>query len=122
MAIDVISKPIYQILSELTQELRVEVALPLAMKDLVRLRLKEAVAQRALFEQRYAMTFAKFAQEWETVVSRMVIPTMSNRDYWEWEAAVTDEARLLGIGLGRCHRHAEFQTRFSWLPSKLRDL
>ena len=98
MAIDVISKPIYQILSELTQELRVEVALPLAMKDLVRLRLKEVVAQRALFEQRYAMTFAKFAQEWETGRIPNGHSYTVEQDYWEWEAAVTDETRLLELG------------------------
>jgi hypothetical protein len=39
---DVISKPVYRILSELTQESRLEVALPLAIKDWVRLSLKEA--------------------------------------------------------------------------------
>ena len=37
MYTDVISKPLYQILSDLTQESRLEVALPLAIKDWVRL-------------------------------------------------------------------------------------
>lgn len=68
--------------------MRVEVALPLAMKDLVRLRLKEAVAERALFEQRYAMTFAKFAQEWETGRIPNGHSSLSNR--------------ILGMGGRRC--------------------
>ena len=40
----VITKPIYRILTDLTREERVEVALPLAMKDWVRLQLQEAQA------------------------------------------------------------------------------
>jgi hypothetical protein len=42
MVTDVISKPLHQVLSDLTQEARLEVALPLAIKDWVRLKLKEA--------------------------------------------------------------------------------
>jgi len=34
---DVITKPVYQVLSELTQETKLEVALPLAIKDWVKL-------------------------------------------------------------------------------------
>ena len=45
MVTDVISKSIYEILCELTQESRVEVALPLAIKDWVRLKLKETQVQ-----------------------------------------------------------------------------
>ncbi len=55
MITDVISKPIYRILSDLTQESRVEVALPLAVKDLIRLKLKEPRERRQEFELRYGM-------------------------------------------------------------------
>jgi hypothetical protein len=54
---DVISKPVYRILSDLTQEPRPDVALPLAMKDWIRLRLKEAREQREAFERRHGMEF-----------------------------------------------------------------
>jgi hypothetical protein len=40
MVMEIISKPVYRVLSDLTQESRVEVALPLAVKDWIRLRLK----------------------------------------------------------------------------------
>jgi hypothetical protein len=46
----VITKPVYPVLSELTKETRVEVALPIAIKDWVRLRLQEAGQQRDRFE------------------------------------------------------------------------
>jgi len=94
MGIDVISKPVYQILSELTQEPRLEVALPLAVKDLVRLRLKEAVDQRTQFEERYVMTFSEFEQNWEQGQIPAPHSFAVEQDYWEWEAAVTDEMRL----------------------------
>jgi len=54
---DVISKPICRILSDLTQESRLEVAPPLAIKDWVRLKLRETREQRDAFEQRYGMDF-----------------------------------------------------------------
>jgi hypothetical protein len=94
MYTDVISKPMYRILSDLTREPRLEVALPLAIKDLVRLKLKETREQKQAFEQRYKMDFATFKQAW----NEGDIPDKHSyeveRDYWEWEAAVTDEERL----------------------------
>lgn len=94
---DVISKPIYRILSDLTQESRVEVALPLAIKDWVRLRLKETQEQQELFERRYAMDFLAFKQAWQEGRISKKHSYEVERDYWEWEAAVTDEERLKDI-------------------------
>lgn len=93
----VISKPIYRALTRLTQEPRLEVALPLAMKDWVRLKLIETENQKLAFEQRYGMTFDAFKQAWEEdrIANRHAYE--AERDYWEWEAAVTDEERLLEI-------------------------
>jgi len=93
----VITKPIHRILTDLTREERVEIALPLAMKDWVRLRLRETQQQRRDFEQRYGMDFAAFKCEWY----EGRIPDAHSYEvehvYWEWEAAVTDEERLLQI-------------------------
>ena len=91
---DVISKPIYRILSDLTQESRVEVALPLAIKDWVRLRLKESHGQQERFKQRYGMDFNAFKQAWQEGRISNKHSYQVERDYWEWEAAVTDEERL----------------------------
>ena len=94
MSADVISKPVYQVLSDLTGEPRLEVALPLAIKDWVRLKLKEARQQQDAFRQHYGMDFSAFKQAWQ----QGQIPNQHSyeveRDYWEWEAAVTDEERL----------------------------
>ena len=94
MYTDVVSKPIYQILSDLTQETRLEVALPLAIKDWVRLKLKEANERRETFEQRYGMDFPAFKPAWGEgrIANKHAFEV--ERDYWEWEATVTDGERL----------------------------
>ena len=91
---DVISKPICRILSDLTQESRLEVALPLAIKDWVRLKLKETREQRDAFEQRYGMDFPAFKQAWRQGCIANKHSYEVEHDYWEWEATVTDEERL----------------------------
>ena len=90
----VISKPIYRILADLTQESRLEVALPIAVKDLVRLKLKETEERKAAFEQRYGMDFEAFKQAWGEGRIADKHSYEIERDYWEWEATVTDEDRL----------------------------
>jgi hypothetical protein len=63
-------------------------------RDLVHLRLQEAEEQRKRFEERYQMAFEAFRRAW----NEGQIPNKHSyeveRDYWEWEAAVTDEKRL----------------------------
>jgi hypothetical protein len=95
MATDKISKPLYKILSELTQEARIEVALPLAIKDLVRLKLKETREQQEVFAQRYGMDFPAFKRAWHAGLIEQGHSYEVEHDYWEWEATVTDEERLL---------------------------
>lgn len=94
MDTQVISKPIYQILSDLTQEPRLEVALPLAIKDWLRLKLKEARDIQEDFEGRYGKDFPTFQRAWESgdIVKRHSYEV--EHDYWEWEAAFTDEIQI----------------------------
>jgi len=94
MYTDIIPKPLYQVLSDLTQEPRFEIALSVAIKDLLRLKLKEAREQVALFEQRYQLNFSAFKVAWEDGYIANAHSYQVERDYWEWEAAVTDTARL----------------------------
>lgn len=91
---DIVSKPLYQVLSTLTQESRLEVALPLAVKDLLRLKLKEVREQQNTFEKRYAMNFTAFKQAWEAGRIADAHTYEVERDFWEWEASITDEMRL----------------------------
>ena len=89
-----ISKPVQRLLADLTGEARFDVALHLAVKDLIRLKLGEAERQRRAFEERYQMDFEAFKQAWDEghVADKHTYEV--ERDYWEWEAAVTDEKRL----------------------------
>jgi hypothetical protein len=90
----VIPKPIHRLLSELTGETRPDVALSLALKDLVRLRLEAAKARIASFEEKYGMDFSRFKEAWEKGEIANPYSYAVERDYWEWEAAITDKAKL----------------------------
>ena len=90
----VISKPIYRILADLTPESRLEVPLPIAVKDLVRLKLKEAWEREEEFEQRYGVDFEAFKQAWGEGGITDKYSYGVERDYRECEAAVTDEEQL----------------------------
>ena len=89
-----ISKPTHKILMDLTGEARFDVALHLATKDLVRLKLKEAEERRKRFEDRYQMDFEAFKRAWNEGRIANKHSYEVERDYWEWEAAMTDEKRL----------------------------
>jgi hypothetical protein len=89
-----ISKPVQRLLTDLTGEARFDVALHLAVKDLIRLKLKEAERQRLGFEERYRMDFEAFKRAWDEGHIADQHTYEVERDYWEWEAAVTDEKRL----------------------------
>ncbi len=90
----VIPKPAYNVLRRLTGESRPDVALSLALKDLVRFRLEAARSVNAAFEQRYGALYNAFEQDWKAGK----IPTPNaypvEKDYWEWEAAITDMRAL----------------------------
>jgi len=94
MDTQVISKPIYQIVSDLTQEPRLEVALPLAIKDWLRLKLKEARDIQVDFERRYGRDFQAFQRAWESGEIPKRHSYEIEHDFWEWEAAFTDEIQI----------------------------
>jgi len=89
-----ISKPLHRILSDLTGEERFDVALHLATKDLVRLKLKKAEEQIEKFTKRYKMDFETFKQAWKKGKILQKYSYEVEKDYWEWEAAVSDQKRL----------------------------
>jgi hypothetical protein len=84
------SKSLYRILSSVTGENRADVALELAAKDLLRLKLKDVEQQIAGLTAKYNRSFAEFKQAWDLdqVPDRHTFEV--ERDYWEWEAAVED--------------------------------
>lgn len=93
----VVSKPTHKVLKELTGEIRPDLALFLALKDLVRLRLEAADAKIAAFEEKYKTDFAHFKTDWEKGEIANPYSFDVEEDYWEWEAAITDKAKLENI-------------------------
>ena len=90
----VLPKGAYNILHRLTGASRPDVALSLALKDLVRLRMDEAQVHIAAFEQKYGMSFTEFEKACED--GRIPDPYSYEveKDDFEWEAAITDRAAL----------------------------
>jgi hypothetical protein len=90
----VIPKPAYNVLRRLTGESRPDVALSIALKDLVRLRLESAQNQLAAFEQKYAVKFAAFESDWKANKIPQAHSFAIEKDYQEWEAATSDVEAL----------------------------
>jgi hypothetical protein len=86
----VIPKPAYKILRRLTGESRPDVALSLALKDLVRLRLDSARIVVSSFEQKYGASFEQFAALWQAGKIPQANSFAVEQDYWDWEAAASD--------------------------------
>jgi hypothetical protein len=82
--------PAYNVLRRLTGETRPDVALSVALKDLVRLRLEAAQSLIADFEKKYGMPFSEFQVAWQAgrIPAQYSYPV--EQDYWSWEAAVSD--------------------------------
>ncbi len=90
----VLPKSVHNVLSRLTGQSRSDIALSLAIKDLVRLRLSEAQARIAEFEKKYNMTFSEFEEACENGKIQDPYSYEVEKDDWEWEAAVTDMESL----------------------------
>ena len=96
MAVDmvIIPKSMHNVLQRLTGQSRPDIALSLALKVLVRLRMDEAQSRMAGFEKKYGMTFSEFEEACENGKIPGPFSYEVEKDDWEWEAAITDRASL----------------------------
>lgn len=92
-----ISKPLHKVLTHLTGEERIDVALPLAAKDLLKLKLRENEQLIKEFENRYKIGFEEFKASWEHDGLNDKYSYQVEKDYWEWEAAITDQKHFLSM-------------------------
>ncbi|MBI5840829.1 MAG: hypothetical protein HZB19_12070 [Chloroflexi bacterium] len=90
----VIPKSAQNILQRLTGQSRPDIALSLALKDLVRLRLDETQARIKEFEKKYGMTFSEFQVAWENGQIKDPYSYEVEKDDFEWEAAISDRTVL----------------------------
>jgi hypothetical protein len=85
---------VYEVLRLLTNESRMDVSLPLALKDLLRLKMKDLDEKIAAFEKKYGMPYAEFEQ---ACVDERIEDSYSyaiEKDDWEWEALLTKRKEL----------------------------
>lgn len=94
----VLPKPIHNLVRRLTGQSRPDLALSLALKDLVRLRIKEAESKIAVFEKKYSMTFQEFEKAWNDGKIEDPYSYPVEQDYFEWEAFVSELESLQEIG------------------------
>lgn len=94
MISDVIPKPIFRVLTQMTHQPRIDVALSVAVKDWIRLKLKEVDEERSTYEQKYGMNFEEFKQKMHADLIPDSYSYEVEKDYWEWEATTTDAAFL----------------------------
>lgn len=71
--------------------------MPLALKELVHLKLQQSSQQRLALEERYGMDFVAFQQAWMNREEQQKYSYEVEQDWWEWEAAVTDAERYQGM-------------------------
>ena len=83
-------KPVYEVFRQLTGESRMNVALPIALKDLVQFKIQDLENKFLAFEQKYGMTFSEFENACQQ--GRIANPFSYDveKDNWEWEAALTE--------------------------------
>jgi hypothetical protein len=86
----VIPKPAYNILRRLTGESRPDIALSLALKDLIRLKIESARTTVQNLEQKYGMSFEDFNIQWQAEKISGKYTYEVEQDYLTWESALTD--------------------------------
>jgi hypothetical protein len=94
---DIVPKQIYRILTNLTGERRFDMALHLATRDLLKLKLQEIERKIKAFEKRYHMSFGDFKKAWGEGKIADKHSYGVEKDYWDWEASVTNKERLKGM-------------------------
>jgi hypothetical protein len=90
----VLPKPVYKVLRRLTGESRPDVALNLALKSLVNLKIEAAHTTIHEFEEKYSMDFVEFQDKWQAGEITDARSYAVEQDYWAWEAAITDLSEL----------------------------
>jgi len=86
----IIPKGTHNVLRKLTGQSRPDIALSLAIKELIRFRIESTKARIAAYEQKYGKFFPEFEEAWknEKIQDRYSYPV--EQDYMQWETALAD--------------------------------
>lgn len=85
---------VYEVLQLLTRETRVDVAVSIALKDLLARRLEDLDEKIAAFEKKYAMTFPEFEKACRDGRIENSYSYEVEKDDWEWESLITEREDL----------------------------
>ena len=86
----IIPKGSQNILWKLTGQIHPEVALSLAIKELVHFRVDATKAKIAAYEQKYGMIYSEFDQAWKDGEIEEPYSYPVEQDYMQWETALLD--------------------------------
>ena len=89
-----VTKSLEKILIDLTGEPRAEVALHVALKDVVVHRLEIVECDIKKMETKYHVTFPEFKRKWEEGQIEKKYSYDVEKDYWEWEGLVSRKNRI----------------------------
>ena len=86
----IIPKGTHNILQKLTGQARPDIALSLAIKELVCFRLEATKTKIDAYEKKYGMTYAEFEQAWKDGKIKDPYSYPVEQDYMQWETALAD--------------------------------
>ncbi len=85
-----IPKGTHNVLSRLTGQSRPDVALSLAIKELIRFRIEATKEKISTYEKKYGMNFPEFEQAWKEGKIKDPYSYPVEQDYMQWETALAD--------------------------------
>ena len=88
------TKSVEKILIDLTGEPRAEVALHVALKDVVEHRLELIETETGKMEAKYRVAFPEFKKKWEEGQIEQKHSYEVEKDYWEWEGLVSRKNKI----------------------------
>ena len=86
----IIPKGAHNVLRRLTGQSRADVALSLALKELIRYRIASAQERIKDFEDKYGMNYAGFDDAWKSGKIKDAHSYPIEQDYMQWETALAD--------------------------------
>lgn len=85
-----IPKGTYNVLSRLTGQSSPDVALSLAIKELIHFRVEATREKIASYENKYGMNFEQFEQAWKEGKIKEPYSYPVEQNYMQWETALAD--------------------------------
>lgn len=89
-----VTKSIEKVLIDLTGEPQAEVALHIALKDVVVHRLEIVESEIKKMETKHHVVFPEFRKKWEKGQIKQKYSYDVEKDYWEWEGLVSRKNKI----------------------------